>query len=157
MLMISIQFSQFYGMCMTSFADARDAEPRNPRDMDLDYELEDVVAEIVETAQKHREMSLVQPWLELMLTIPDEEVLALRVPNVGAFPDAILPHPGVDSMPREGWQLVLEHIRQKACGAAGPMTSEQREHARRELRLVDEPLEEFRKRMRAEGRLPDPA
>ena len=156
MLKISVDFSIRYGMYFGGLADELDAAPFNPTDVDLDDYLAGGADTLEEEARDAREFSIVRPWLEFLIASTDQDIRDLHIPNFKKIADVVLQHPGVGAMPPDQWEHVLEYMRQKIFHLDKPMTPEEKAAVRREVTLTDESLDEFRTRLRAEGRLPDP-
>jgi hypothetical protein len=156
MLSISVEFSLLYGHHLAFFIALQDAEPFDPRKADLGYSLDGAAETIEEDARDAREFSLIRPWLELLISCSSSDVRNFGIPGVHRLSDAIAPLPGAGGMPDDNWEFVLEYIRQRIFKLDAAMTSLEKVRAKADLALSNETLEEFRARMRREGRLPDP-
>jgi len=156
-LKIATGFSLWYGLYLGDLADARDAGHFNPTDVDLDEYFPGSLETLAEAARAAGEFSIVRPWLELLIACSEKELAAMGIPYLGGHADITLPHPGIDAMPERQWRHVFEYMRQKLFHLDKPMTEEEKARVKREVTFVDESLEDFRNRMRAEGRLPDPS
>ena len=157
MLKIATGFSLRYGIFLGDLADAQDAAPCNPTDVDLDAYFPGSLATLEEEARKAGEFSIIRPWLELLIACSEDDLSGMGITYLHSYGDITLPHPGIDAMPERQWRHVFEYMRQQLFHLDNPMTEEEKARVKREVTFVDESLEDFRKRMRAEGRLPDPS
>jgi len=157
MLKIGTGFSFRYGIFLGDLADARDASPFDPSGIDLDDYFPGSLTTLEEEARGAGEFSIIRPWLELLIACSWRDLQAMNIPYLSSHADITLPHPGIDAMPEDEWRHVLEYMRQKLFHLDKPMTDDEKARVKREVTFVDESLEDFRKRMRAEGRLPDPS
>jgi len=157
MLKIATGFSSRYGIFLGGLADALDAAPVNTTDVNLDDYFPGALEDLEDEAREAGEFSLIRPWLELLIACSKKDLQEIGIPYVRSYSDVTLPHPGIGALPEAQWRHVFEYMRQKLFHLDKPMTDEEKARVKREVTFVDESLEDFRKRMRAEGRLPDPS
>lgn len=152
MLNIPLAFSIFYGLAFGELAEGQDHAPFDSENVDVTPYLENGAVFIEENASEHRELGIVRAWLEFLLASTHADVRALAIGRAQSIADIVLPIPGAGGLRLDEWHHILQWMRHRLFGLP-PMTDEEKANAKREVTIIDEPLADFRARMRAEGHL----
>jgi hypothetical protein len=155
MLKIATDFSIRYGIFLAYLADSMDGDPCDLTTENVADFFPGTLETLEEDARAAGEFSVIRPWLELLIACSSKDLQAMGIPDVRSHADITLPHPGIGGMPKDQWRTVFEYMRQTLFHLDAPMTEEEKARVKREVTFVTESLEDFRKRMRDEGRLPD--
>lgn len=114
----------------------------------LDVGIENVADQVGEVG----ELPLVRPMLELLIACNRDDIKAFGI-GVDNVADLTFPGAVICGMPEADWKLIFEYTRQRLFGLP-PMTEAEKLEVKEEVTIIDESLDDFRARMRAEGRLP---
>jgi hypothetical protein len=154
-LELAIGFTSLYGIMLLGNLDMeKDADYFNVTPETVGRYLDAGVANVREQGAEARELHLVRPMLELLISLDRNDIKALGI-GITGWAELTLEGAVLGGMPDEEWKLVFEYARHKLFGLP-PMTDAEKQAVKQEVTIIDESLDDFRARMRAEGRIPGP-
>ncbi len=157
-LRLSIGFTSRYGNILLSTLDLKkDADYFTVTADNVARYLDGSIVNVEDEAREAGEFAFIRPMLEFLIASTRSEIQALRIGSVQDWGDLTLSGAVLGGMLDEEWMLVFEYARQKLFGLDSPMTEDEKRKVKQEVTIIEESLEDFRARMRAEGRIEPPA
>jgi hypothetical protein len=148
-------FTTWCGQLLLGYLDEEmDADYFNVTPENVGQYLDIGVDNVADQVGEASELLFVRPMLELLIACNREDIKAFGL-GVDDVADLTFPGAVICGMPDEDWKLVFEYARHKLFGLP-PMTDAEKQAVKQEVTIIDESLDDFRARMRAEGRLPAP-
>ena len=155
-LKLGIGFTSLYGIHLLANLDMHmDADHFNVTSHNVGAYLDGYIEHVADEARQAGELHFIRPMFEFLIACSRDEIKALQIGDVQNWGDVTFGGAVICGMSDDEWKLIFEYTRQRLFGLP-PMTDDEKRKVKEEVTIIDESLDDFRARMRAEGRLPAP-